>query len=75
MNLDPETQAELNRQRINEEMQAIHLQNKVTRGKNLFSKGLVFLGTWMISIGIILRKKNSLTKAYPIKINKQIAHR
>lgn len=75
MNLDPETQAQLNRQRINEEMQTIHLQNKATRGKNIFSKGLAFLGTWMISKGELLRKKNSTPQSYSTELNKRTAHR
>lgn len=72
---DPETQPELNRQRIHEEMQMIHLQNKAMRGKNILNRILAFLGAWMVARGEILRRKNSVPQARYAELNKKIAHR
>ncbi len=72
---DPETQSELNRQRINEEMQIIHLQHKATRGKNILNRILAFLGVWMVARGEMLRRKNSAPQARYAELNKKTAHR
>jgi hypothetical protein len=72
---DPETQPELNRQRIHEEMQSIHLQNKATRGKNVLNRVLAFLGAWMVARGETLRRKNSAPQARYAELNKKTAHR
>jgi hypothetical protein len=72
---DPETQAELNRQRIHEEMQAIHLQTKAVRGKNILHRGLALLGGWMVAHGEKLRMKNSAPQVYYTELNKKTAHR
>ena len=72
---DPETQAEVHRQQICEEMQTIHLQNKATRGKNLLSRGLAFFGAWMVARGERLRARNSAPQAYYTELNKKTAHR
>lgn len=72
---DPETQSEVNRQRLDEELRTIHLQNKATRGKNLFSRGLASLGVWMVARGEALRRKNSAPQARYAELNKKTAHR
>lgn len=72
---DPEIQSELNRKRIHEEMQAIHLQNKVVRGKTILHKGLALLGAWMVARGEKLRVKNSESQTYYSELNKKTAHR
>jgi hypothetical protein len=72
---DPETQSEVNRQRIREEMQTIHLQNKASRGKNLLSRGLALLGAWMVARGEKLRRKNAAPQARYAELNKKTAHR
>lgn len=72
---DPESQAEVHRRQICEEMQTIHLQNKATHGRNLFSRGLALLGSWMIARGEKLRVKNSMPQAYYTELHKKPAHR
>ena len=72
---DPETQAEVHRQQIREEMESIHLQNKAMRGKNLFSRGLAVLGSWMVARGEKLRVKNSTPQTYYTELHKKPAHR
>lgn len=72
---DPETQPELNRQRIKEELRTIHLQNRATRGKNLLSRALASLGAWMVARGENLRRKNSAPQVRYAELNKKTAHR
>ena len=72
---DPEIQSDLNRQRINEEMQIIHLQHKATRGKNILSRSLASLGAWMVARGEMLRRKNAAPQAHYAELNRKTAHR
>ncbi len=72
---DPETQSELNRERIHEEMQTIHLQNKVVREKNILNRCLALLGGWMVARGEKLRMKNSAPQTYYTELNKKTAPR
>ena len=72
---DPETQADLNCQRINEEMQTIHLQNKAARGRNILNRGLVLLGAWMVARGETIRRKNAAPQAGYAELNRKTAHR
>jgi hypothetical protein len=72
---DPEIQLEVNRQRLDEELRTIHLQNKATEGKSLFSRGLASLGAWMVARGETLRRKNTAPQARYAELNKKTAHR
>lgn len=55
----PEISAELNRQRIEEEMKAIRLEEKATKGKSLSNRLLAGLGYWMVKKGQKLRARNT----------------
>lgn len=72
---NPEKQAELNRQRILEEVEEIHLENEAVQGKNAVSKALATLGMWMVAGGEKLRQKNAAPQAQYSRLNKRAAHR
>jgi hypothetical protein len=57
--LNPETEAELNRRRIQEEMRAIHLAEKATRGKGILNKGLAAIGALLVAGGEKLQALNT----------------
>lgn len=73
--LDPETQAELNRQRMTEEIQSIRLQNKALSGKGIVSVMLALLGAWMVARGEKLHQRNSAPQTRYSELNKRTAHR
>lgn len=50
--------SELNRKKIQDEMAAIHLEEKATKGKSLSSRSLATLGKWMVTTGEKLRSQN-----------------
>jgi hypothetical protein len=58
MNLYPELESELHRQRIKEEIDAIRLEEEATKGTTLHDKTLAFLGNVMVSVGEKLRRRN-----------------
>ena len=72
---DPEKQAELNRQRILEEVEEINLQNEATRGRNATSKILALIGMWMVARGEKLRLKNSTPQMQYSNLNKRAIQR
>ena len=71
----PEKQAEMNRQRILEEVEEINLQNEATRGKNIMSKILASLGVWMVARGEKLHLKNSTPQVQYSNLNKRAIQR
>lgn len=58
-NMCPEYLSELNRQRIQEEIKAIRLEEKAASGKSLSSRLLAGLGTWMVKNGQELRARHA----------------
>ena len=58
MNMYPEIEAELHRQRIKEEIDAIRLEEEAIKGKTLLDKNLALLGNVMVSIGEKLRRRH-----------------
>jgi len=57
--LSPEMIAEINRRRIQEEMNAIRLEQEALKGKNVLSRTLAALGEWMVARGEKLRNRYS----------------
>jgi hypothetical protein len=57
MNMYPEIEPELHRQRIKEEIDAIRLQEEAVKGKTLLDKNLALLGNVMVSVGEKLRRR------------------
>jgi hypothetical protein len=49
--------SELKRKSIQEELDAIHLEEEAVKGKTLLDKNLALFGNWMISRGEKLRKR------------------
>jgi hypothetical protein len=72
---NPEKQAELNRQRILEEVEEIHLETEAVQGKNVVRKALATLGVWMVARGETLRRKNAAPQVHYSRLNKRAAHR
>lgn len=66
-------QAELNRQRIIEEMKAIRLEEEASNGQNLLSKNLAALGKWMVSRGEKLRKRYESSENGSVDLIKKVA--
>ena len=58
--LPPEMQAELRRQRIIEEVAAIHLEEEAIKGKTLRERALAALGEWMVARGAKLHEQHSI---------------
>jgi hypothetical protein len=54
-----EINAEMRRQRIMEEMNAIRLEQETAKGSHPLSNNLVSLGEWLIVLGERLRKQHS----------------
>ena len=71
----PEKQAEMNRQRILEEVEEINLQNEAMRGRNAMSKILALLGMWMVARGEKLHLKNSPPQVQYSNLNKRAIQR
>jgi hypothetical protein len=57
MNMYTEIEADLHRQRIKEEIDAIRLEEEATKGKTLLDKNLALLGSVMVSVGEKLRHR------------------
>jgi hypothetical protein len=57
MNMFPEIESDLHRQRIKEEMDAIRLEEEATKGKTFLDKNLALLGNLMVSVGEKLRRR------------------
>ena len=57
----PEFLSELNRQKIQDEIKAIHLEEEAIKGKSLTSRSLAGLGTWMVKTGQKLRARHAAT--------------
>lgn len=72
-NLSPEMIAEINRQRIKEEMDAIRLQEEAANGRDLLSKKLAALGNWMVARGEKLRKKHSSAQTSYSEFTRKVA--
>lgn len=62
--------SELNRQRVQEEMAAIHREKKATKGKTLSSRFMVGLGNWMVERGKKLQAQNAAIQSNNINIGK-----
>ena len=59
--LNPEILAELNRQRIQEDMAGIRLQGEALKDRpSLLGRGLFALGGWMVKMGEKLRNRHSI---------------
>ncbi len=58
-----EINAEMRRQRIMEEMNAIRWEEEATKGKHPLSNNLISLGEWLIALGERLRKQHSYSRA------------
>jgi RNA-binding protein YhbY len=72
-NLSPEMIAEINRQRIKEEVVAIRLQEEAAKGQDLLSKKLAALGSWMVDRGEKLRKKHSAAQTSYSEFTRKVA--
>jgi hypothetical protein len=72
MNTYPEIEAELNRKRIMEEMDAIRLEEEAAQAETLLDKNLALLGNLMVSVGEKLRGRYHSSKEMSSKklINK-----
>jgi hypothetical protein len=57
MNIYTEIEADLHRQRIKEEIDAIRLEEEATKGNTLLDKNLALLGNLMVSVGEKLRRR------------------
>jgi hypothetical protein len=57
MNMYTEIEADLHRQRIKEEIDAIRLEEEATKGNTLLDKNLALLGNLMVSVGEKLRRR------------------
>jgi len=57
MNMFPEFESDLHRQRIKDEIDAIRLEEEAVKGKTLLDKNLALLGNVMVSIGEKLRRR------------------
>jgi hypothetical protein len=57
MNLYPEIESELHRQRIKEEIDAIRLEEETAKGNTILDKNLALLGNVMVSVGEKLRRR------------------
>ena len=69
MNMYPEIESELHRQRIKEEMDAIRLEEEAIKGKTLLDKNLALLGNVMVSVGEKLRRRHhSSQEASSVKL-------
>jgi hypothetical protein len=55
----PERLSELNRQKIQNELQAIRLEEEALKGKSLINRSLVGLGNWMVETGQKLRARHA----------------
>ena len=51
MEILSERMSELKRKSIQEELDAIHLEEEAVKGKTLLDKNLALIGTWMVSRG------------------------
>lgn len=57
MNMFPEIESDLHRQRIKDEIDAIRLEEEAIKGKTLLDKNLALLGNLMVSVGEKLRRR------------------
>lgn len=57
MNIYPEIEPELHRQRIKDEIDAIRLEEEAIKGNTLLDKNLALLGNVMVSAGEKLRRR------------------
>jgi hypothetical protein len=57
MNMYTEIEADLHRQRIKEEIDAIRLEEEATKGNTILDKNLALLGNLMVSVGEKLRRR------------------
>ncbi len=75
MNLLSEQMSELHRKDIEDELNAIHLEEEATKGKSLLEKNLARIGNWMISRGEQLRKRynQSLEESNSARLVKKAA--
>ena len=73
--LDAETQAELNRKRIIEEIHQIRMAEDATRGRNILQKTLAAIGAWLVVYGENLRRKNSTHQTRYVEFHNKIAQR
>ena len=71
--LPPEVIVELNRQRIQEELAAIRLEEEAGRGHNILSKNLAVLGEWMVTRGEKLRSQHSVGGPISSEFTKRVA--
>ncbi len=53
----PDLLSELERRQVQEEMEAIRLEEEATKGKSLSSRSLANLGDWMVKNGEKLRSQ------------------
>ena len=67
--------SEMKRKSIQEELDAIHLEEEALKGKTLLDKNLAQIGNWMISRGEKLRKRYNQTaqEASPARLVKKVA--
>jgi len=72
-NLPPEMIAEINRRRIKEEMDSIRLEEEAAKGRDLLSRRLAALGSWMVTCGEKLRKRHSAVQHGYSEFTKKIA--
>ena len=67
--------SELKRKSIQEELDAIHLEEEAVKGKTLLDKNLALIGTWMVSRGENLRKRynQSVQESNSARLVKKVA--
>jgi len=57
MNMFPEIESDLYRQRIKDEIDAIRLEEEAIKGKTFLDKNLALLGNLMVFVGEKLRRR------------------
>ncbi|HNO84181.1 MAG TPA: hypothetical protein PKM54_06105 [Anaerolineales bacterium] len=57
MDILSERMSELKRKSIQEDLDAIHLEEEAVKGKTLLDKNLAWIGNWMVSRGEKLRNR------------------